>query len=121
MSKFFNQMLEEQYPGSLSGGRGKHSSLLGFGLPPIGNFDLKVNQLIVALYIININKSLKYYMYVYIYILYNNPSSFSTLYSDHTVFGHIIGTLCRIIDAGITKTIVKTTISACDIIFYHLV
>ena len=25
-------------------GRGEHSPLLGFGLPPLGNFDLKVNQ-----------------------------------------------------------------------------
>ena len=26
------------------GGGGEHSPLLGFGLPPLGNFDLKVNQ-----------------------------------------------------------------------------
>ena len=29
---------------SFRGGRGEHSPLLGFGLPPLGNFDLKVNQ-----------------------------------------------------------------------------
>ena len=72
--KFFHQMLEEQCSGSLSGGRGEHSSLLGFGLPPLGNFDLKVNQLkclkylIVALCIINVNKSLKYCMYVHVHM-----------------------------------------------------
>ena len=29
---------------SFRGGGGEHSPLLGFGLPPLGNFDLKVNQ-----------------------------------------------------------------------------
>ena len=41
--------------------------------------------------------------------------------SCHTVFGYIIGTLHRMVNAGITKIVVKTIISACDIIFYHLV
>ena len=77
-------------------GAGEHSPLLGFGLPPLGNFGLKVNQfkcfeiLVVALCIINVK------------------------------FGYINGTLYTMVNAGITK-IVKTTISACDIVFYHLV
>ena len=35
--------------------------------------------------------------------------------------GYIIGTLHRMAIAGITKIVVKTITSACDIIFYHLV
>ena len=61
--------------GFFQGGWGEHLPLLGFGLPLLRNFDLKVNQfkylkyLIVALCVINVNKSLKYCMYVHIYIL----------------------------------------------------
>ena len=32
------------------------------------------------------------------------------------MFGYIIGTLHRMVNAGITKIVVKTIISACDII-----
>ena len=64
------------FQGFFQGGRGgEHSPLLGFGLPPLGNFDLKVNQFkcfeifnthpVVALCIINVNKSLKYCMYIH--------------------------------------------------------
>ena len=62
--------LTNQHQGFFQGG-GEHSPLLGFGLPLLGNFNLKVNHssvlkyLIVALCIINVNKSLKYCMYVY--------------------------------------------------------
>ena len=38
-----------------------------------------------------------------------------------TVFEYIIGTLHRMVNESITKIVVKTIISACDIIFYHLV
>ena len=50
---------------------GEHSPLLGFDLPPLGNFDLKVNQFkclkyfLVALCIIIVNKGLKYCMYIH--------------------------------------------------------
>ena len=37
------------------------------------------------------------------------------------MFGYIIGTLHRMVNAGIIKIVVKTIINACDIIFYHLV
>ena len=33
------------------------------------------------------------------------------------MFGYIIGTLHRMVNAGITKIVVETIISACDIIF----
>ena len=73
--------------GFLSGGGwGEHSLFLGFGLPPLGNFDLKVNQF-KCFEIFNSctmhNKSLKYCMYIHSSYIANNPSSFSTPYSDH--------------------------------------
>ena len=66
-------LVNKQWHTSRVSFRGReHSPLLGFGLSPLRNFDMKVNQfkcfeiyLIVALCIINVNKRLKYCMYVY--------------------------------------------------------
>ena len=143
--------------GFLSGGRLEHSPLLGFGLHPLGNFDLKVNQfkclkyLTVALCIINVNKSLKYCMYVH-----NIHSSYTTILLvfllhiliiisksssvNNELMSLYIILQCRCLWIDVTlclgtslapciewsmqvsqKIVVKTTISACDIIFYHLV
>ena len=40
---------------------------------------------------------------------------------SRSVYGHIIGTLHSMCNAGVVTIAVKTIISTCDIIFYHLV
>ena len=55
---------------SFKGGGGEHSPLLDFGLPPLGNFDLKVNQFkCFEIFNSYTMQSLKYCMYVCICIL----------------------------------------------------